>query len=214
MRDGERMAAGAWPVMGAEFDEAVNGSETRGDEDVRLVARLAARDRDALVELYARYQRPLFGYLLRLAADRGLAEELLQDTLVAAWTSAASFAGRSSVRTWLFGIARRQAHNTLRRHYLPLAAAADADVALDETPDGDPGPEDRALAGADRSDMIDALSRLSPAHREVLVLALVQGMPQPELAAVLGTPLGTVKSRLHHAKAALRRALTAGKEEG
>jgi len=208
------MATGAWPVTEGESYRAVSGSEARDDEDVRLVARLAAGDRDALVELYGRYQRPLFGYLLRLAADRGLAEELLQDTLVAAWTSAGSFAGRSSVRTWLFGIARRQAHNTLRRRSLPLAATmADADTAPDETPDGDPGPEDRALAGADRSDMVDALSRLSPAHREVLILALVQGMPQPELAAVLGTPLGTVKSRLHHAKAALRRALTAGKEE-
>ncbi len=201
-------------MVRGESGVAVSAFETQGDEDVRLVARLAAGDREALAELYARYQRPLFGYLLRLATDRGLAEELLQDTLVAAWTSAGSFAGRSSVRTWLFGIARRQAHNTLRRRGLPLAATmADADVALDETPDGDPGPEDRALAGADRSDMIDALSRLSPTHREVLVLALVQGIPQPELAGMLGTPLGTVKSRLHHAKAALRRALTAGKEE-
>jgi len=212
MRDGEHMAAGAWPVMGAESSEAINSSETRGDEDVRLVARLAAGDRDALAELYARYQRPLFGYLLRLASDRGLAEELLQDTLVAAWTSAGAFAGRSGVRTWLFGIAHRQAHNTLRRRGLPLVAE-DTDAPIDETPDSDPGPEDRALASADRSDMIDALSRLSPAHREVLILALVQGMPQTELAGMLGTP-GTVKSRLHHAKAALRRALTVGKEEG
>jgi DNA-directed RNA polymerase specialized sigma24 family protein len=59
--------------------------------------------------------------LLQLTPDYGLAEELLQDTLVAVWKSARSFEGRSSVLTWLIGIARRQAHNTLRQRKIPLA---------------------------------------------------------------------------------------------
>src|SRR5215472_10348028 len=90
------------------------------DDDKQLVKRIGAGDRQALSELYTRYQRLLFNYLLQLTPDFGLAEELLQDTLVAVWKSACSFEGRSSVRTWLIGIARRQAHNTLRQHKIFL----------------------------------------------------------------------------------------------
>ncbi len=81
-------------------------------DDRQLLKDIAGGDRQALSELYARYQRPLFNYLLQLTPDYGLAEELLQDTLVAVWKSACSFEERSSVQTWLIGIARRQAHNT------------------------------------------------------------------------------------------------------
>jgi DNA-directed RNA polymerase specialized sigma24 family protein len=69
------------------------------DEDTQLVKRIVAGDRQALSELYGRYQRSLFNYLLQLTPDYGLAEELLQDTLVAAWKSARTFEGRSSVQT-------------------------------------------------------------------------------------------------------------------
>src|SRR5690606_10837606 len=91
------------------------------ETDAALLARIAAEDRRAVAELYARHQRPLFRYLSQLTADHGLAEEILQDTIVAVWQSASTFEGRSAVRTWLFSIARRQAHNVLRRRGLPLA---------------------------------------------------------------------------------------------
>src|SRR4051812_38715149 len=84
------------------------------DGGAALLRRIAGGDREALVDLYNRYQRPLFRYLCQMTPDRGLAEEILQDTLVAVWQGAASFEGRSALRTWVFGIARRQAHNTLR----------------------------------------------------------------------------------------------------
>src|SRR5215472_11942301 len=91
------------------------------EEETRLILSIAAGDRAALSLLYSRIGGPLMGYLMQLTSDYGLAEELLQDTLLAIWTSATTFAGRSRPRTWLFGVARRQAHNTLRRHGLPLA---------------------------------------------------------------------------------------------
>ncbi len=97
-------------------------------DDRQVVGRIAAGDRDALAELYQRYQRILFSYLQQLTPDYGLAEELLQDTLVAVWKSAHRFEGRSSVQTWLIGIARRQAHNTLRQRKLPLIDEAELDV--------------------------------------------------------------------------------------
>ena len=87
-------------------------------EEDTVVARMAQGDRRALAELYARYERPLLTYLRHLTADPGLAEELLQDTLLAAWTGASSYARQASVQGWLLGIARRRAHDTLRRRAL------------------------------------------------------------------------------------------------
>lgn len=178
------------------------------DREALLIARIAEGDRAALAELYARMGRPLLGYLLQLTPDRELAEELLQDTLLAIWTAAGTFAARSPARTWLFGIARRQAHNTLRRRGLPLAAQDEGD-GLALLADPAQGPEDLALARAGGAEMAAALARLAVAHREILLLAVVHGLPQQELAELLGVPLGTVKSRLHTAKRALRALLAA-----
>ncbi len=179
-----------------------------GHTDHHTIARIAAGDRQALTQLYQRHRQALFSYLLQLTPDYGLAEELLQDTLVAVWKSAHSFEGRSSVRTWLIGIARRQAHNTLRQRGLPLAGLSE----LDETPATDPEPEAAALASAARDDLGAAFSQLVPIHREVLALIFVQQLSYHETAQVLGVPIGTVKSRLNHAKSALRALLRSAEE--
>ncbi|MGI5488674.1 RNA polymerase sigma factor [Microtetraspora malaysiensis] len=164
-------------------------------EDADVLARVADGDAAALGELYERYSRPLFAFLFRLAGDRGTAEEILQDTLLALWRSAGTYQSRSSVSTWLFGVARRQAHNRLRGLPPPLPA---------EPPDGaapEPGPEELAVSG-DR--VQQALARLPLAQREVVVLAYLNDLGHPEIAEILGIPVGTVKSRLHHARATLR----------
>ena len=168
-----------------------------------LLARIGAGDRDALADLYARFQRPLFRYLCQLTPDRGLAEEILQDTFVAVWKSAGKFEGRSSVRTWVFGVARRQAHNTLRRRGVPLA---DED-ALAEAADPGPAVEDRVIGHAAAEELARAVGSLAPIHREVLVLSFVHGLPYHEIAQIVGVPEGTVKSRLSNAKRALRELL-------
>ena len=75
---------------------------------------------------------------------------------------------------------------------------------LETLPDPDPEPESLALASAERDVLRAALTRLRPVHREVLVLNFVQELPYRDIAEVLGVPIGTVMSRLHHAKRALR----------
>jgi RNA polymerase sigma factor (sigma-70 family) len=171
-------------------------------DDVLLV-RVADGDTAALTALYRRYGGRLFAFLQRYAGDPMVAEEILQDTLLAVWRSAPRYAGRSGVRTWLFGIARRQAHNRLRvkePQRLPLDGLADwADPA--------PGPADWAIANAQGAAIADAFDVLAPQHREVLALAFAARIPHAEIAEVLGVPVGTVKSRLHHARAALARSL-------
>lgn len=185
-------------------------SELVADHERGMLDRIARGDRNALAELYARYQAPLFRYLVQITGDYGLAEEVLQDTLIAVWRSAASFEGRSTVQTWLIGIARRQAHNNLRRRALPLADESELEV----VPAVDPDPADAALAKADREELAAAIKSLAPVHREVLALAFVNDLSYREMAGVLAIPEGTVKSRLSHAKRALRTLLEASEGVG
>ena len=183
-------------------------SEAAADADHQLVKRIAAGDRQALAELYSRFRQPLFHYLLQLTPDAGLAEELLQDTLVAVWQSARTFEARSAVLTWLIGIARRQAHNTLRRRGLPLADA----TALHDRPTVAADPAEIILADVARDELAAAFQRLAPMHREILGLIFVQEVSYQEAATILGVPIGTVKSRLNHARQALRAQIAAREE--
>ncbi|WP_460399384.1 RNA polymerase sigma factor [Actinophytocola sediminis] len=176
-----------------------SGSEP---DDV-LLGRVGRGDAEALTVLYQRHADGLFWFLLRLAGDRMLAEEILQDTLLAVWRGAASFAGRSQVRTWLYGVARRQAHNRLR-------ATRPVEAGLDEVAElsaAEPGPEELALASVERERVLAAIDQLSLVHREVVLLTFIGELSQVEIAVVVGVPVGTVKSRLHNARAALLRAL-------
>lgn len=168
------------------------------DPEAAVLARVSEGDTGALGELYERYGEPLFAFLFRLAGDRGTAEEILQDTLLAVWRSAGTFQSRSKVSTWLFGVARRQAHNRLRG--LPPPAAAEPR----DRADARPGPEELAVGG----DWLQAaLAALPLAQREVVVLHFLDDLAQQEIAEVLGIPVGTVKSRLHQARAKLRESL-------
>ena len=170
----------------------------RTDADERVLARVADGDTAALTELYERYGEPLFAFLFRLAGDRGTAEEILQDTMLAVWRSAGTFQRRSSASTWLFGVARRQAHNRLQTAAPPAAAEPY------EQADTLPGPEELAVGG----DLLDAmLARLSPAQRDVAVLHFVVDLAHQDIAEVLEIPVGTVKSRLHLARTKLRECL-------
>jgi RNA polymerase sigma factor (sigma-70 family) len=189
-----------WRSRGTASDAA---GPSVPEADDALLVRVADGDAAALAALYRRYGGRLFGYLQRYAGDRMVAEEILQDTLLAVWRSAPRYARRSSVRTWLFGIARRQAHNRLRAQEPPT-------VPLDGLAgwaDPAPGPAEWAVAVAQGAAVADAFAALAPRHREVLALAFAARVPHAEIAEVLGVPVGTVKSRLHHARAALARSL-------
>ncbi|WP_432976905.1 RNA polymerase sigma factor [Dactylosporangium sp. CA-233914] len=177
--------------------------EPGGDE--ALLRSIAAGDAGALGRLYAQYSHMLFGYLHRLAGDRMVAEEILQDTMLAVWRSAGAFQGRAKVSTWLFGVARRQAHNRLRGRSAPEPAG----VGLPERADLSAGPEELAILAAGGTPVAAAIDRLPEHHRDVIALVFVAGLPLADVAEVLGIPVGTVKSRLYHARAAVAAALTA-----
>ena len=169
--------------------------------DRALLARVAAGEQRALEELYARHAHALLAYAEGLLGDRGRAEEALQDTFLAVWRGAAGFEGRSAVRTWLFGICRRQALSRLGRTE-PQALEVPEDLAA-----ATPGPEAITIARAEMAAVAAAFRQLPQPHRDVLHLAFAAGLPHRDIAEVLGIPEGTVKSRLFHARAAVSKAL-------
>jgi RNA polymerase sigma-70 factor (ECF subfamily) len=171
--------------------------------DVGLVERVAAGDRDALRQLYRRHGQILLAQIRFVTGDRGLSEEVLQDTMAAVWRGAGQFRGQASVRSWMVGIARRQARDRLRRHR-PMTVD---DTVLADRPGGGPGPEQVALGRLEAAVVAEVIAGLSVSHREVLGLVCGSGLSMSEVADLLGIPPGTVGSRLNSARTALRAAL-------
>jgi len=169
-------------------------------DDAELLHAIGQGDRDlALPELYRRYERRLFGLGLRLLGDRGLAEELVQETFVRLWRTADRFdLERGTVPAFIFAIARRLAIDLWRR---PSSRP------FEPEPEGAGRPDteiDRVLL---QVAVRDALDSLSDAHRQVLELSYHSDLTQTEIARRLGISLGTVKSRSYHALRAFQRAV-------
>jgi RNA polymerase sigma-70 factor, ECF subfamily len=164
--------------------------------DEQLMTAVARGDQDALRGLYERHSGGLLRLLRRLTADAGAAEEILQETWLAVWQSAGSFRGESSARGWLYGVARRQAHNRLRR-VTPVETDLDEAANL---PDQGASVEDRVLAEAEQEILATAITELPEHLREVLVLVIAEDLTYQEVSAALGIPVGTVKSRMSHAR--------------
>ena len=168
--------------------------------EAELLARVAGGDSGVpLRRLYQRYERRLYGFGLRLLGQPGLAEELVQETWVRLWQSAPRFdPERGTVRAFLFTIARRVAVDLYRR---PSSRALGAEV---EHAGAVEAAADQVLLAVT---VRDAMESLSPAHREVLELVYDEDLKLADVAERLDVPLGTVKTRAHHALRGLRRAL-------
>lgn len=174
--------------------------QREADAGLAHVRGMAQGDAAALEALYTLYGSRVLSYLRGQLSDEGLAEEVLQDVFLAAWHAAAAFRGESKVLTWLLTIAHNRAINARRRRRATLVAL-EARLA---------GAADAAVGVGRRLDMAAALDRLPEAQRAALDLVFYHGLSVVEAATVLDVPEGTIKSRLHRAKAALRRLLDEG----
>jgi RNA polymerase sigma-70 factor (ECF subfamily) len=171
-------------------------------EEADLVAQIAAGDGGApLVELYRRYERRLFRFGVQQLGNTGLAEEMVQETFVRLWRTAAGRfdAGKASVQTYLYVIARSAAADIRKRpSSRPLLPVEDVD-----TPP-QPDTVDQIL---DSMIVREALESLGAGHAQVIQLAQDEGLTQSQIAERLGLPLGTVKTRMFHGLRAMRVAL-------
>ncbi len=175
------------------------------DADIAALGAIAAGNRAAFDEMYRRYYPRLMDFLGRIVSHRELAEEVVNDTMYTVWTAGSTFAGRSKVSTWVFGIAYNKALKRLSRDKRQFAESLDAnyDLAGDQDPVGD------ADLAQLKSALERALTRLSPAHRSVVELTYLLDYSYDEIADIVGCPVNTVKTRMFHARAHLRRLLGA-----
>jgi RNA polymerase sigma-70 factor, ECF subfamily len=172
-------------------------------DDAGLLRRIGQGDGDAMASFYREHARVVFAQVLLVVGERALAEEIVQDTMLAVWRGAGSFRGESSVRSWVIAIARRQTRDRMRGRRLRVVD----DAELADQPGSGPGPDVMALDRAELAEVGGAIRELALSHREVLGLAFGSGLSLPEVADVLEIPVGTVKSRLAAARIALNRTL-------
>ena len=197
--------------------------------EAALVRAVANGSEDALATLYDRHTGGVHAVALRLTGDRGIAEEVVQETFLALWNRAELFdPGVASLATWLRAIARNRAVDRLRAAGRRPALVSltghpddDADAGLDRFGTdaavvGGAAPDVSPEAAAEAADLYRtvaaALATMPEQERAVIVLAYREGLTQQEIAERLAWPLGTVKTRTRRALAHLRGLLEADDE--
>ena len=162
--------------------------------DVQLLQAIAHGDEPALAQLYDRYRVILFGLLVRILTSREEAEDVLQEVFLQVWRRAGDFdENRGRPFTWLVTLARSRAIDRLRSlASRDRTAVAGAREELEQVSD----PASDAFRSEQRGLVTDALAQLPDDQKRALILAYFDGLTQSEIAARLGAPLGTVKTRM------------------
>jgi RNA polymerase sigma-70 factor, ECF subfamily len=186
-------------------------------DDQQLVADCLQGHTAAFGELVQRYQDRLFNTVYRLLDNAEDAQDVVQDAFIHAYQSLNSFKGDSLFFTWLYRIAVNTAISWKRKRRMVLRFQLDReDGAVMEPQDVSAGHEpSHALEQAEEERRIqEALNRVSPEHRTVLILKDMEGQKYEDMAEILGVPIGTIRSRLHRARLDLREVLEQMEREG
>jgi RNA polymerase sigma-70 factor (ECF subfamily) len=190
-------------------------------EEAALIAELQAGSEEAFAWLIARFHQPIFSLLARAVQDRADAADLTQEVFVKVFRGIGSFHGESSLRTWIYRIALREASNQRRwwmRHKqqeIPIEqemAGGDYGTPVllkDMLVDPAESPFDQALHEENRARLEAALNQVPEPFRTTLILRDIEGFVYEEVAEMLGVNLGTVKSRLVRGRAYLKAILVA-----
>lgn len=178
-------------------------------DEIAWIRQIAQGDERAFEQLFRCYAPRIFRFALGYLNDCSLAEEVVQETMIAVWKSAKHYREQSQVSSWILGIARnkaldraraRQREPELLRKKLEQRASARAT------------PEQIVQRETQIARVRAALEKLSPEHREVLMLSFYNDLSYAEIAQILGCPEGTVKSRVYYAKEQLKKLLSEGGE--
>jgi RNA polymerase sigma factor (sigma-70 family) len=192
----------------------VRGKAYRGLRDSQLVELVAQKDAGALEALYDRYGRPAYSLARRILTEETLAQDVVQEVFLSLWRDARRFdAGRGTVATYLLSMTHHRAVDVVRREE-NLRRWRTSDEGLELEPDPKARVEDEVEASERRAEVRAALGELPAAQREAVALAYFGGYTQREVAALVGVPLGTVKTRMAAGMRKMKQALQdAGTEE-
>ncbi len=177
--------------------------ETRSE----MIRRVARGDSSALAELYDATSPFVFGLALKILRDSGAAEEVTLDVFLQVWRQARAFDDkRGKPSAWLVTMARSRAIDRLRSKARPWVSAEPLDAAAARSSDG-PGPHEECERSERRRRVASAMAQLSPEQREAITTAYFSGLSHSEIAARLGKPLGTIKTRIRLGMMRLREIL-------
>jgi RNA polymerase sigma-70 factor (ECF subfamily) len=204
---GERSVLAFAPTA-ADMQHAA-GARMPEDEDDALIDRLVARDERAFNALVRAYERRVFALVLRMIDNRAEAEDLAQEVFVQVFKAIGSFRRESKLSTWIYRIAINLCKN--RSKYLRVRHSSEQDPLEPHEGDasrragGDIARPDEMTAGKQVERIVQrAIGALEPSFRECLILRDVEDLSYEEIGDITGLPAGTVKSRIHRARAQLR----------
>ncbi len=187
------------PRQGHAEDSTTPTASVAADDDARLLARIAAKELRAFEELYRLYHPRLTRFLINMLHRPHLVEEALNDTLMVVWKRPHAYNGTSKVSTWIFGIAYRTALKAKSRRDEPIE---DKQAPLRASPEA--GPEQQLEQRETQAILLGAMNRLSADHRAVLDLTYFHDADYREIAEIMDCPVGTVKTRMYHARRQLK----------
>ena len=187
-------------------------------EDAELVCALKAGSEEAFALLIAQYSQPLYSLIARSLQDPADAADITQEVFIKVFRSIRGFNGGSSLRTWLYRIALREASNQRRWWTRHKRAEITIDTPANDAEEDTPclsatlaghgrNPYEQAVCAELKARVDDALRALPEPFRTVVVLREMEGFSYEEIAEILDVPAGTVKSRLTRARAALKQSL-------
>jgi RNA polymerase sigma-70 factor, ECF subfamily len=174
-----------------------------GQSDSSLIKAIAAGNRSAMRTFYLRHNVRVFRFISRLAADRALAEDLVNDVFIEVWSKAGAFEGRSQVSTWLLAIARFKALSAVNR-YREVLGDEPAMELVEDTADT---PEETVLKEDRTAQLRRCLAQMSREHREVIDLVYYHEKSVEEVAEIIQLPKNTVKTRMFYARKRLAQLL-------
>jgi RNA polymerase sigma-70 factor (ECF subfamily) len=179
------------------------------DVELDLIVRCQSGDREAFESLFHLFHEDVFRFAHLVVRDAGLAQDVVQESFLKVFRSIDKFQFRSSFKSWLYRVAVNEAISLLRRRKVKEDPnlAVDPHHELSKAVARDWQPEEAFLEREERSLLRWAIGQLAPGHRSVVVLKYFHDFSDIEIAAVVGCPPGTVKSRLHRARELLRNAM-------
>jgi RNA polymerase sigma-70 factor (ECF subfamily) len=186
--------------------------------DEQLLAHYEKGDRKAFEELFRRYRKPLFRFILRFLRDENASQDALQDLFLRVIRDPSRFKARSRFSTWLHAVARNLCIDLLRKKKHRRAVSLDqpnhpsramqsAPPLVEELEGNQASPEQNARAGSLRLKLLVAIRSIPDDQRVIFLLREVGGIPFAEIAKITGVPLNTAKSRMRYALINLRRVL-------
>lgn len=172
--------------------------------DYELILRCQTGDRAAFEEMFYTYRDDVYRFSFLVVRDTVLAQDVVQEAFLKVFRSIHKFQFRSSFKSWLYRVVVNEAITILRRRKLKEDLDPAPEASRTESPARRWQPEEAALDSEERRLLHWAIGQLDPVHRSVVVLKYFHDFSDTEIAAVVGCPPGTVKSRLHRARELLR----------